>query len=67
MSHPNNQSHPEPMRVWPLEANQGRGDMFFQFCPIRHKEWKIEPQQSYEQYLLKKPKNTGKRLLSHSK
>lgn len=48
MSHPNNQSHPEPMRVWPLEANQGRGDMFFQFCPIRHKEWKIEPQQSYE-------------------
>lgn len=48
MSHPNNQSHPEPMRVWPLNANKGRGDMFFEFCPIRHKEWKIEPQQTYE-------------------
>ncbi len=48
MSHPNNQSHPEPMRVWPLNANKGRGDMFFEFCPIRHKEWKIEPQQNYE-------------------
>ncbi len=47
MSHPNNQSHPEPMRVWPLNANKGRGDMFFEFCPIRHKEWKIEPEQSY--------------------
>ncbi len=48
MSHPNNQSHPEPMRVWPLDANKGRGDMFFEFCPIRHKEWKIEPQKFYE-------------------
>ena len=48
MSHPNNQSHPEPMRIWPMNANKGRGDMFFEFCPIRHKEWKIEPQQSYE-------------------
>ena len=48
MSHPNNQSHPEPMRIWPPNANKGRGDMFFEFCPIRHKEWKIEPQLSYE-------------------
>jgi hypothetical protein len=48
MSHPNNQSHPEPMRVWPLNANKDRGDMFFEFCPIRHEEWKIEPQKSYE-------------------
>ena len=48
MSHPDNQSHPEPMRIWPMNANKGRGDMFFEFCPIRHKEWKIEPQQSYE-------------------
>ncbi len=48
MSHPNNQSHPEPMRVWPLNANKGRGDIFFEFCPIRFKEWKIEHQQTYE-------------------
>ncbi len=41
MSHPNNKSHPEPMRVWPLDANRGRGDMFFEFCPIRHKPWQL--------------------------
>ena len=48
MSHPKNRSHPEPMRIWPMNANKGRGDMFFEFCPIRHKDWKIEPQKSYE-------------------
>ena len=39
--------HPEPMRIWPLNANGGRGDMFFEFCPIRHNEWKIEPEKNY--------------------
>ena len=48
MSHPNNQSHPEPMRIWPPDSNNGRGDMFFEFCPIRHEKWKIDPEQTYE-------------------
>jgi len=48
MSHPQNRAHPEPMRVWPLDANGGRGDLFFEFCPIRHKEWQIEPDKEYE-------------------
>lgn len=48
MSHPTNRMHPEPMRIWPLDANDGRGDMFFEFCPIRHNEWKIAPNTSYE-------------------
>ncbi|OWW23566.1 hypothetical protein B4Q04_19745 [Zobellia sp. OII3] len=48
MSHPNNRKHPEPMRIWPIDANGGRGDMFFEFCPIRHEGWKIEPGQKYE-------------------
>jgi len=43
LSHPSNRMHPEPMRVWPINANGGRGDMFFEFCPIRHEEWKLEP------------------------
>ena len=47
MSHPGNQSHPEPMRVWPIDANNERGDMFFEFCPIRHKEWKIRANKIY--------------------
>jgi hypothetical protein len=48
MSHPKNRMHPEPMRIWPIDGNGGRGDMFFEFCPIRHEEWKIEPNQEYE-------------------
>ena len=48
MSHSENRSHPEPMRIWPIDANGGRGDMFFEFCPIRHEEWKIEPQKKYQ-------------------
>jgi hypothetical protein len=39
--------HPEPMRVWPLDANAGRGDMYFEFVPIRHDDWKLEPKQNY--------------------
>jgi hypothetical protein len=47
MSDINNRQHPEPMRVWPLDANAGRGDMFFEFCPIRHEKWIIEPGKNY--------------------
>jgi hypothetical protein len=47
MSHPSNRMHPEPMRVWPLDANGGRGDMYFEFVPIRHDDWKIDPNQTY--------------------
>ncbi|WP_347838747.1 PmoA family protein [uncultured Draconibacterium sp.] len=47
MSHPSNRMHPEPMRVWPLDANGGRGDMYFEFVPIRHDDWKINPKQTY--------------------
>lgn len=47
LSHPSNRGFPEPMRVWPLDANGGRGDMFFEFCPIRHHEWKLEQGQDY--------------------
>ena len=48
MSNPENRMHPEPMRIWPIDGNGGRGDMFFEFCPIRHKEWKIEANTAYE-------------------
>lgn len=48
MSYPDNRMHPEPMRVWPIDGNGGRGDMFFEFCPIRHQEWQIEHDTTYE-------------------
>ena len=42
-SYPGNREHPEPMRVWPVDANNGRGDVYFEFCPIRLKEWILNP------------------------
>jgi len=45
LSHPSNREHPEPMRVWPDDVNNG--EMFFEFCPIRHTEWKIVPAKEY--------------------
>jgi len=47
MSHPSNRMHPEPMRVWPLDANGGRGDMYFEFVPIRHDDWKLDQRKEY--------------------
>ncbi len=47
MDHPGNRDYPEPMRVWPEDANKGRGDLFFEFCPIRHHPWTMERGRSY--------------------
>ena len=47
LSHPSNRMHPEPMRIWPLDANGGRGDMYFEFVPIRHDDWKLEKGKNY--------------------
>ncbi|NIA31424.1 MAG: hypothetical protein GWP06_16140 [Actinobacteria bacterium] len=47
MSYPGNREHPEPMRVWPMNANKGRGDLFFEFCPIRLKSWHLDPGRDY--------------------
>lgn len=47
LSHPSNRAHPEPMRVWPLDANGGRGDMFFEFTPIRHIPWELQKGNNY--------------------
>ncbi|MCF8225804.1 MAG: PmoA family protein [Bacteroidales bacterium] len=41
LSHPDNREHPEPMRVWPPDSNGGQ--LFFEFCPIRHNDWLIIP------------------------
>jgi hypothetical protein len=46
-SHPSNREHPEPMRVWPIDANNGRGDVYFEFCPIRYKDWTLYPGNTY--------------------
>jgi len=46
-SHPANREHPEPMRVWPENMNNNRGDVYFEFCPIRYKEWVLNPGNVY--------------------
>jgi hypothetical protein len=45
MSHPQNREHPEPMRIYPVSSK----DVYFQFCPIRHKEWELLPGKQYQQ------------------
>lgn len=47
LSHPSNRAHPEPMRMWPPEEQNGKGNVFFEFCPIRHQEWVLEPDRDY--------------------
>lgn len=47
LSHPDNKSHPEPMRVWPEDSNQGKENVFIEFCPIRHESWEILPKRKY--------------------
>jgi len=46
-SHPANREHPEPMRVWP-ESQNGTGDVYFEFSPIRLKSWDLSPGNVYE-------------------
>jgi len=46
MSSPTNYNYPEPMRVWPEDANK-RGDVFFSFSPTRNKDWTLLPGRDY--------------------
>ncbi|MHA7128484.1 DUF6807 domain-containing protein [Algoriphagus namhaensis] len=47
LSHNTNKSHPEPLRVWPENNYEGKGNVFVEFCPIRHESWQILPEQRY--------------------
>ena len=47
MGYPANYNHPEPLRVWPSDANRGRGDVFINFSPTRNTSWTLEPGSSY--------------------
>lgn len=50
LSHNTNKSHPEPLRVWPENQYDGIGNVFIEFCPIRHDSWELKP---HERYTLK--------------
>ena len=48
LSHSSNRAHPESMRMWPPGQYEGKGILFFEFCPIRHQEWVLETGRQYE-------------------
>jgi hypothetical protein len=47
LSHNTNKSHPEPLRVWPIGQYNGEGNVFIEFCPIRHESWELQPNNRY--------------------
>lgn len=47
LSHNTNKAHPEPLRVWPLGQYNGKGNVFIEFCPIRHESWELQPNERY--------------------
>ncbi|MCH6232469.1 PmoA family protein [Cognataquiflexum rubidum] len=47
LSHPSNRAHPEPLRVWPEDDHDRKGNVFLEFCPIRHESWEILPGKKY--------------------
>lgn len=47
MSYPANYNYPEPLRIWPENANRNRGDMFANFSPTKDMDWPLEPGKNY--------------------
>lgn len=47
LSHNTNKAHPEPLRVWPVGQYNGKGNVFIEFCPIRHDSWDLQPNNRY--------------------
>jgi hypothetical protein len=47
MSHPANFNHPEPLRIWPTGANEGKENVFFNFNPAQDRDWTLRPGRTY--------------------
>lgn len=47
MTHPGNQNFPEQLRIWPTGANEGEGNVYFNFNPAQEQDWKLKPGNSY--------------------
>ncbi len=45
MSNPKNHNHPEPLRVWP--RNQENGQIFINFSPTKFSDWELLPNKVY--------------------
>jgi len=48
ITHPSNYNYPEPIRIWPVGANQGKENVFFNFNPTMDRDWVLEPGNDYQ-------------------
>ncbi|HLR33477.1 MAG TPA: PmoA family protein, partial [Fodinibius sp.] len=47
MTHPGNRNFPEQLRIWPTGANEGEGNVYFNFNPAQEQDWTLNPGSSY--------------------
>jgi hypothetical protein len=47
ITNPSNFNYPEPIRIWPVGANKGRENVFFNFNPAMDRDWEIIPGHDY--------------------
>ena len=48
MTHPGNYNFPEQLRIWPVGANKGKENVFFNFNPTQDRDWVLEPGKNYK-------------------
>jgi len=48
ITNPANYNYPEPIRIWPVGANGGKENVFFNFNPAMDRDWNIEPGTVYQ-------------------
>ena len=47
MTYPANHNFPERLRIWPVGANDGKENVFFNFNPAQDEDWLLEPGKIY--------------------
>lgn len=48
ITHPSNYNYPEPIRIWPTGANNGKENVFFNFNPTMDRDWNLYPGTNYQ-------------------
>ncbi len=48
ITHPANYNYPEPIRIWPVGANKGKENVFFNFNPAMDRDWRLKPEKVYQ-------------------
>jgi hypothetical protein len=48
ITHPSNYNYPEPIRIWPVGANKGKENVFFNFNPTMDRDWVLKPGNEYQ-------------------